>query len=125
MPMPTVPMAEKTSKSTNSKGCLLLSKTSSKNTAIVIQEIASRKTAKLLLITLVSTLRLKSTTSFLSRSSARVEAKSTAKVVVFTPPPVEVGDAPTNIMPIMKNRVALFKDAKSMVLKPAVRKDTD
>ena len=77
------------------------------------------------MITLDSIRRLNKTTSFLSRNSARVEAKSTAKVVVLTPPPVDVGDAPINIMPIMKNKVALFKDAKSMVLKPAVRKDTD
>ena len=86
---------------------------------------ANKKIAKLLLITLDSIRRLNITTSFLSRNSARVEAKSTAKVVVLTPPPVDVGDAPINIMPIMKNKVAFFKDAKSMVLKPAVRKDTD
>ena len=125
IPMPTVPMAENTSKRIKWKECPLWSKISSKNTAIVTQDMASRNTAKLLLIILASKRRLNSTTSFLSRKRAMVDATSTAKVVVLTPPPVEVGDAPINIMSIIKNMVGWVKEAKSTVLKPAVRKETD
>ena len=50
MPIPTVPMAEKTSKRTKCKGWFLSSNTSNKNTAMATQEIANKNTAKLLLI---------------------------------------------------------------------------
>ena len=46
---------------------------------------------------------------------------STKKVVVLMPPPVDPGDAPTNINTIMTSRPALLKPLRSTVEKPAVR----
>jgi len=48
-----------------------------------------------------------------------------AALVVFTPPPVEPGEAPMNISTRIRRRVAFVKDPISTVLNPAVRGVTD
>lgn len=50
---------------------------------------------------------------------------ATAKVLVFIPPPVDAGDAPTHISMMVKKTTGILKPAISTVLKPAVRGDTD
>jgi hypothetical protein len=54
-----------------------------------------------------------------------IVANNIKKVVVFNPPPVEPGDAPTNIRNIELNIEESLKAALSMVLKPAVLVVTD
>ena len=46
---------------------------------------------------------------------------STATVVVFTPPPVDAGDAPMNIRMMLISLLDCRMDARSTELKPAVR----
>jgi hypothetical protein len=46
-------------------------------------------------------------------------------LVVFTPPPVEPGEAPMNIRTSMRRRVAFVREPISTVLKPAVLGVTD
>ena len=50
---------------------------------------------------------------------------ATAKVLVFIPPPVDAGDAPTHINIMVKKMTGVLNPAISTVLKPAVRGDTD
>ena len=49
----------------------------------------------------------------------------TAKVVTFTPPPVEPGAAPMNCSTLISSLVMGPQAARSMVFMPAVRVDTD
>jgi hypothetical protein len=49
-----------------------------------------------------------------------MKAKITPIVLVFTPPPVDPGDAPINIREIRRKTVAGFRDSRTMVLKPDV-----
>ena len=49
-----------------------------------------------------------------------IKAKITPNVLVFTPPPVEPGDAPMNMREISIKIAAGWREPKSMVLKPAV-----
>jgi len=49
----------------------------------------------------------------------------TAKVVTFTPPPVEPGAAPINCRMLISSLVMGPQAARSMVFIPAVRVDTD
>ena len=50
-----------------------------------------------------------------------IEQSAKAKVVVLMPPPVEPGDAPIHMMPMMNTMVALLQQLMSDTLKPAVR----
>ena len=50
-----------------------------------------------------------------------MEQSASANVVVLMPPPVEPGDAPTHIIPIIKAIVALLQQLMSDTLNPAVR----
>ena len=59
------------------------------------------------------------------RRRSREYSPSTARVVVFTPPPQEPGEAPKNMRKITKVRVLEPSVAKSTVLKPAVRAEMD
>ena len=49
----------------------------------------------------------------------------TAKVVTFTPPPVEPGAAPMNCSTLMSSLLKVPQEARSTVFIPAVRVDTD
>ena len=49
---------------------------------------------------------------------------ATAKVLVFIPPPVDAGDAPTHISIIVRKMKGVLKPAISTVLNPAVRGET-
>ena len=49
--------------------------------------------------------RLNTTTRPLPRIMLQTESTTTAKVVVFIPPPVEFGDAPISIRTVMMNKV--------------------
>ena len=49
----------------------------------------------------------------------------TAKVVTFTPPPVEPGAAPMNCSTLMSSLLRVPQEARSTVFMPAVRVDTD
>ena len=49
------------------------------------------------------------------------EQTANANVVVLMPPPVDPGDAPTHIMPMIKAIVALLQQLISETLNPAVR----
>lgn len=50
---------------------------------------------------------------------------STTIVVTLMPPPVEPGAAPINIRPMERTLLISFIEAMSMLLKPAVRVETD
>ena len=65
--------------------------------------------------------RLKSRGSFLRRITATAFERSTATVVVFTPPAVEPGAPPTSISTTVMARLALVRRFRSTVLNPAVR----
>ena len=58
-------------------------------------------------------------------ATLRMVRNSTAKVVTFTPPPVEPGAAPMNCSTLISSLVMGPQAARSMVFIPAVRVDTD
>ena len=55
----------------------------------------------------------------------KILSVANAKVVVFIPPPVEAGEAPTHIKKIINRIPGIVKSAISTVLKPAVRDVTE
>ena len=57
-------------------------------------------------------------------AEARMPASSAKNVLVFTPPPVDPGDAPITISSIITSRPALEKVPSGTVENPAVRADT-
>ena len=59
--------------------------------------------------------------SSLPRSTLNTVASSTMTVVVFAPPPVDAGDAPTNIIKIVISLVTVVSNPRLMEAKPAVR----
>ena len=67
-----------------------------------------------------ATFRLKIFTSRLPLNIAIIEIRITIKAVVFTPPPVDPGEAPMNISMIEVNIDPLLICAISIVLNPAV-----
>ncbi|MPN60116.1 hypothetical protein SDC9_207841 [bioreactor metagenome] len=66
------------------------------------------------------TFRLKAAGSRRNISEPRLR-KSVKVVVVLIPPPVDPGEAPMNIRPIINSSPAWLNDPISTVLKPAVR----
>jgi hypothetical protein len=68
-----------------------------------IKNKAKIKIAKALFTAFLPILRLKLQYRFSRATMTKLSVKQPQKVVVFTPPPVEVGDAPININ-IIKNR---------------------
>lgn len=104
---PTVPNAETTSNKIETKPNF--SVIESKNVEIKIRKIDVVKTRKDFFIEMVSTHLPKIVTSSLPFIQLLILSKIMVKVVVFMPPPVPPGDAPTNIKNIVKRRVGRFK----------------
>ena len=65
--------------------------------------------------------RLNTCTSSRPRRRLHISRNRIPALVVLTPPPVEPGDAPTNIRRIIIRMVSLVSSPMSTVLKPAVR----
>lgn len=60
-------------------------------------------------------------TLFFPLTKEKALNNATAKVVVFKPPPVDIGEAPMSIKPTVRNKVLLLKAVVSKALNPAVR----
>ena len=65
--------------------------------------------------------RFRRTGSRCPRIKATMAINTRARVVVFTPPPVEAGEAPINMSKRISSRVGRSRAALSRTLKPAVR----
>jgi len=121
---PTVPNADISS---NKRLIKLLpgSVIASTNVEMKIREIENKAIEKALLIVSLEIVCLTISTLFLPFIVLIAERKITEKVVVFIPPPVDPGEAPTNIRNIIKISTGSPRCVKSTVLKPAVRQVTD
>jgi len=116
---PTVPKAEKASNIilSNGKGSTIRSRNNTKKIRVaerVISEVASRMLVD-------GILRLQMLKSLLPFKRDVMDSTSTAKVVVFIPPPVDPGDAPINISARVISIEAGLRLPVSIVLNPAVR----
>ena len=117
--IPTVPIAETTSKIT--------SESSSEGWKALIRMMPARArlifvkaTEEALPIASFSSLLPKMPFDSLLRIPLTVEIKITAKVVVFIPPAVEPGEPPMNIRNVVRILPAGESEAVSTLLKPAV-----
>ena len=121
---PTVAIADTTSNPTSSKlksGSVIdIIRVPIKNRATPIKNIPND------FFTVVSLILLSHTSiSCFSNINDFTVNINVAIVVVFTPPPVDAGDAPININIIIKNILFSLIAAKSIVLNPAVLSVTD
>jgi hypothetical protein len=121
---PTVPKAEISSKRRPRK-LLSGSVTDKAKVEINLSEIEKRAIEYALLIVSPEIVCLTISTFFLPFIVLMADRRITEKVVVLIPPPVDPGEAPTNIRNIMKIRIGCPKRVKSTVLYPAVRHVTD
>ena len=121
---PTVPNADISS---NNKLRKLLSGSVIEriNVEIKISEIENNAIEYALLIVSLEMVCFTISTFFRPLIVLIAERRITEKVVVFIPPPVEPGEAPTNIRNIIRMSTGWPKCVKSTVLKPAVRHVTD
>ena len=124
---PTVPKADITSK-VNSKKLPLTSVCECSPNSVIESNITPirttinevKVTADALDTTSEDTKRLNSSNLSLPRNAAQNAPNWIEKLVVFIPPPQEVGEAPMNIKMNTNMSVALVKRPVSSVLKPAV-----
>ncbi len=129
MERPTVPKAETTSKSVLDKVPSGFFVIPSENEIIMVTKKTQDKARKNITITSLiiffGTDLPKIITRLLFFIIPTIAAPRTAKVVVFIPPPVDPGEAPTNIRKTMniKEGTAIFPIGK--VLNPAVLAVTD
>jgi hypothetical protein len=116
---PTVLNAEKHSKTIDII-FLSLSKIVIKNTEKPITIKDNEITEKALFIEISAISLWKISVLFLRLAILKIFKVAIAKVLVFIPPPVEAGEAPTHIKNIINNMVEACNEDISIVLNPAV-----
>jgi len=114
---PVVLKAEVVSKRRSRKSC------PRPRSITLIAHVAIKATARRAVSAEIS--RLKTVMRSCPRTTCTTTSASKAAVVVFTPPPVEAEDVPTNISTEPISLLGSVRDAWSSEAKPAVRKVMD
>ena len=120
---PTVAKALIASKRTSRSGfCSVLNRSKAKADTVPME---STSTVRAFWTVSHGNVRLNTSTCSRRLRLVLTAVQRTAAVVVLMPPPVEPGEAPTNMQIIIRNRLADDSRPMSQVLKPAVRVVTD